>query len=207
MYKSMLDFVKDRLEFSGGEDCSKVGKFPFRKRSEHIWRVFLWTKRLMSEVDNINKEAVLVSAIFHDVGYGIDKDNSHHAENSAKICKDYLIENGFSIEFVDIVTYLIRNHSKKDLMYIKDTPKELIILMEADLLDETGALAIVWDCMMEGSEQIQSFEKTYEHIKNFSDKIMRTNPMVTAKAKEFWKEKQKLTKEFIKHLSFDLGIA
>ncbi len=201
----MLEFVKNRLELNGGEECN-IDAFPFRKRSEHIWRVFLWAERLVSELKFINEEAILVSAIFHDVGYGIGIDNDQHAENSAKICKDYLIKSGFSIEFIDFVTYLVRNHSKKELMSMKDTPIELIILMEADLLDETGALSIVWDCMMEGSGQIQSFEKACEHIKKYSAKILDTNPMITAKAKKFWEEKQKLTKEFIKHLSFDLGI-
>lgn len=32
--------------------------------------------------------------------------------------------------------------------------------MEADLLDETGALSIVWDCMIERSKEKQTFEKT-----------------------------------------------
>ncbi|MCK9537104.1 MAG: HD domain-containing protein [Bacilli bacterium] len=201
----MLKFVKEKLELTGGEEWN-FGKFPFRKRSEHIWRVFLWAKRLIAEINQINKEAVLVAAIFHDVGYGIDGDNDNHAENSAQICHDYLIENGFGVEFVDFVTYLIRNHSKKELMSIENTPKELILLMEADLLDETGALSIVWDCMMEGSEQIQSFAKTYEHIKKYSFKNMEINPMVTPKAKALWEAKQKLMIEFIRHLSFDLGI-
>jgi uncharacterized protein len=47
------------------------------------------------------------------------------------------------------VVFLVKNHSNKQLMTAKGTPLELILLMEADLLDETGALSIVWDCMME----------------------------------------------------------
>lgn len=78
--------------------------------------------------------------------------------------------------------------------------------MEADLLDETGALSIVWDCMIEGSQEIQTFEKTYEHIMNYSYKGINENPMVTPKAVEFWDNKKKLVKEFIEQLSFDLGI-
>ena len=91
-------------------------------------------------------------------------------------------------------------------MTVSDTPLELIILMEADLLDETGALSVVWDCMMEGSEQIQTFDKAYNHIMNYSYKSINVNPMVTAKAKEFWENKQNLMKEFVDQLSFDLGI-
>ena len=59
---------------------------------------------------------------------------------------------------------------------------------------------------MEGSEQIQTFEKTYNHIMNYSYKSLNVNPMVTAKSKAFWENKQNLMKEFIDQLSFDLGI-
>lgn len=90
-------------------------------------------------------------------------------------------------------------------MIAEGTPLELIILMEADLLDETGPLSIVWDCMMEGAQEIQSFKKTYDHIINYSYKILNKNLMVTAKGKEYWESKQKLVHEFVMQLSYDLG--
>lgn len=91
-------------------------------------------------------------------------------------------------------------------MTSKDIPLELLLLMEADLLDETGALSIVWDCMSEGAQEIQSFEKTYDHIMKFSYKILKSNPMVTELGKKFWKDKQNLIELFSEQLSFDLGI-
>lgn len=205
MYEKMFQFVECYLENNDGEKGNNY-KFPFRKRSEHIKRVFMWAERLIDGETNINKEAVLVSAIFHDIGYALSSDNSKHAENSAFLCEKYLKESEYDTEFIRFVTYLVRNHSNKELMTISDTPLELILLMEADLLDETGALSIVWDCMMEGSQVLQTFNKTYEHILNYSYKSINTNPMVTAKAKEFWQNKQRLMKEFIEQLSYDLGL-
>ena len=90
------------------------------------------------------------------------------------------------------------------MLNIDGTPLELIILMEADILDETGALSIVWDCMMEGGQSEQSFVKTYKHIEAYSYKALENNPMQTEKAKEFWASKQDLMKEFLKQLAFDL---
>lgn len=205
MYDKMLQFVTECLGNSDIESTKTVC-FPFRKRSEHTKRVFMWAERLVDEEYCINKDALLISAMFHDVGYAMSSDNSKHAENSAIICENYLSENGFSTELINFVVYLVKNHSRKELMTVRDTPLELILLMEADLLDETGALSIVWDCMSEGSQQIQTFEKTYDHILNYTYKSLIINPMVTDKAKVFWESKQKLTREFLKHLSFDLGI-
>jgi len=97
--------VKKYFEHNDGE-ATKIAHFPFRKRSEHIWRVFTWAKRLMDE----------------------------------------------------------------------------------------------------GNQAEQSFSKTYRHIENFSLKLMQNNPMVTAKAKEYWESKQKLVKEFTQQLAFDLAL-
>ncbi len=205
MYDTMLSYVKNYLKNNNGEESS-IGSFPFRKRSDHIERVYMWADRLIESELHIDKDAILTSAIFHDVGYALSSDNSNHALHSAVICEKYLNENGYDKEFINFVTYLVRNHSNKKLMTIKDTPLELIILMEADILDETGAMSVVWDCMMEGSQEIQTFHKTFNHILNYSYKYLNANPMVTDKAKNYWREKQNLMKEFIKQLSFDLGI-
>lgn len=205
MYDKMFQFVNKHLE---NNDCeaSKIGLFRFRKRSEHIKRVFMWAKRLIDSEFCVNKEAVLVSAIFHDIGYALSEDKTKHAENSAILCEKYLSDNGFDAEFIDFVVYLVKNHSNKELMTSKDTPLELILLMEADLLDETGALSIVWDCMMEGAQEIQTYEKAYDHILNYTYKAMTKNPMITPKAKEFWESKRKLVEEFVNQLSNDLGL-
>lgn len=200
--------MKKYLENNNGEVCSAFGHFPFRKRSEHIKRVFMWAQRLMEDDNSIDREVVLMAALFHDIGYAKSDlpENISHAENSAYLCRRYLSENGYETSFIEFVTYLVNNHSSKELLYQKDTPIELITLIEADLLDETGALSIMWDCMMEGAQEIQTFEKTFNHILNYSYKSMNKNPMVTSRARQFWNDKQVLTKEFIKHLSFDIGI-
>ena len=106
----------------------------------------------------------------------------------------------------EFISYLINNHSKKELFDDEGAPLELVLLIEADLLDETGALSIVWDCMMEGGQAEQNYIKTYKHIEEYSFKSLNRNPMKTDKAKEFWVVKQKLMREFFNQLAFDLAI-
>jgi len=205
LYDDMLKYVKEFLKENDGE-VTKIFNYPFRKRSEHTRRVFMWARRLVDRESSINKEAVLVSSIFHDVGYAISLDGSKHAEDSALICEKYLHDNGFDAGFIEFVSYLVKNHSNKFLMTSDDIPLELILLMEADLLDETGALSILWDCMAEGGKQYQSYEASYKRIVNYSWESVQVNPMVTDKAKAFWDDKQKLVRDFVKHLSWDLAI-
>jgi uncharacterized protein len=206
-YIDIFNDIKDFLE-QNDENATKLGKkFPFRKRSDHIWRVFIWAKRLLCgfEMESINKNAILVAALFHDAGYGILTGSKSHAENSVDIFDKYSEKVDMGKDEKEFIKYLIGNHSKKELLGNDDTPIELIILMEADILDETGALSIVWDCMAEGSQEEQSFLKTYKHIREKSFKILEKNPMVTQKAKEIWKRKQELVKEFCEQLINDLG--
>jgi len=204
LYRQMFQYVKELLESNHGEETN-IRKYPFRKRSEHIKRVFSWAEVLVYDEPDINGEAVLTAAIFHDAGYTAPCYDINHAENSVVICEKYLKEHGFEPGFTDFVVYLVKNHSNKELMREKDTPKELILLMEADLLDETGALSIVWDCMSEGNEGTQSYEKTYNRIIDYTYRTMKSNPMVTPKARAIWERKQELVEDFLRHLKYDLA--
>jgi uncharacterized protein len=206
-YMELFDYVRKQL---GENDinATKIEKFPFRIRSEHIWRVFNWAKRLIdtNEYKNLDTESLLVATIFHDAGYAISPNSGNHAENSEIIFRKYVKDNKFKKEKEDFIAFLVKNHSKKELMQREDTPIELIILFEADILDETGAMSILWDCMAEGATEGQNYKKTYEHINTSTIKILNENPMRTRKGKEYWKNKQELIKHFMKEIEFDLGI-
>lgn len=206
MYDNIFSEINDYLA-SNDAVATKVGHFPFRKRSEHIKRVFVWAERLLDDpqLPKIEKESVLIAALFHDAGYALSLSGADHAVNSAVVFREYAAKHAYEPKKTDFISYLIENHSRKDLMFLEDTPLELIILMEADLLDETGALSIVWDCMMEGAQELQSYEKTYAHIAEYSGNMLDQNPMFTEKAKKIWESKQTLLREFIAQLAYDLG--
>ena len=204
-YDQMFQYVQNYLINTGCDEATTISTFAFRKRHEHTRRVFHWAKRLIEGEAGINTQAVLTAAIFHDIGYALLPKGMEHAQNSAVLCEKYLMENHYDSDFIRLVVFLVKNHSHKELLKNADTPLELILLMEADLLDESGALSIVWDCMAEGAKESPSYEKTYHHIMNYSVNTLNINPMVTKKAKAFWEDKQRFAKIFIDHLSFDLG--
>lgn len=206
MYEEMFEYVKEILSRSNGESAN-IGSFPFRKRSQHIWRVYKWAERLLEEGDfdsRVDRESLLTAALFHDVGYGAEPVDTTHGEISAIIFRHYAASHNIDPLKTEFIEYLIRNHSNKEYLHCKEIPLELVLLMEADQLDETGALSIVWDCMAEGAQAEQNFAKTYQHIRNYSYKAQSENPMRTRIARKYWFDKQELTSAFVRQLELDL---
>lgn len=205
-YEPIIQYISNYLNENETSSTKNVIHYRFRKRSDHIKRVFMWAKRLSSYQKNINVEALLVAALFHDVGYAATTSGADHAYHSQLICENYLSENNYPQEFSEFVCFLVKNHSRKELMKTKDIPLELLLLMEADLLDETGALSILWDAMAVGNETDQSFEKACQRIKNFTHQASMCNPMITKEAKQIWDKKRNLVNEYLSQLEYDLGI-
>ncbi len=200
-YNHMLNFVKETL-YNIGNYKNNIKYQSFRSRFSHTKRVLNWCKRLIREYSgSVNEYVLFVSAIFHDVGYAIlnDETKLSHAEASAEIFKDYCSK--YDVPFASIISDNISSHSDKTLLKQDSTPIELILLMEADLLDETGALSIVFDCMSS-----VSYEAAFEHICKFSCWILNENPMVTPEAVRVWEGKKELVKMFIHSLAIDLNI-
>jgi uncharacterized protein len=207
-YNEIFEFVASKLEAAENQ-CGKAKATINYSRFLHIERVYAWVIRILSELSadiTIHAEILKVAAIFHDVGYGITEGNDQHSEAGAIICEEYLRGKEYDSQFIKEVVYLVRNHSRKELLTDRNTPIELIVLMEADLMDDTAALGLVMDTMIVTKKRQPDFMKIYNHMLNYSVKEMKANPMVTEPSKRFWKEKQRLTEDFIHQLARDLNI-
>lgn len=202
-YKEYLSYVKRYLTQHQGIE-SPNPMHPFRSRFQHTIRVLHWCNRLAEGLEGVDLELLCTAAIFHDIGYG-SQDNEYHARRSAKAFDDYAKAQGLEENFSQQVQFLITNHSNKSLMSEPGTSLEMILLMEADLLDEEGAMGIVWDCMVMGNIHASSYLKAYEHIMESSNK-QEPNPMVTQRAKEIWEQKKQIVSEFAEQLKGDLMV-
>lgn len=202
-YEKEWAYVEKLLKESGNDSMSggKRGKYPFRSRYAHTRRVFTWLRRMLDDVGNVDVKAMEVAVIFHDVGYarGI---NHGHAALSKEIFHEYSVENDFLPEKRELIEYLIENHSNKELL-TRGTKEELILLMEADIMDEEGAMRIAWDNMAAGLEEATSFAESLARTEKYFDPDY--NPMITPLARDLFKEKQEFVKEYIRRLKEDLG--
>ena len=177
-------------------------QYGFREKYSHTKRVFAWAKRLL-QTEQADRDILLYAAIFHDVGYVIASDA--HWKHSAEICKKYLSENKFDEIFIESVIDCILNHDNKELLHDDKTSKELILLIEADCLDESGTMSILRDAVSEGLTGNTSYDKIYKRL--LERRIVRQlNDFfcVTETAKTIWQERQKLYFDFMASLKIDL---
>ncbi|MBL4938488.1 HD domain-containing protein [Clostridium sp. YIM B02515] len=201
MYEEHLNYVKEYFALHG--DVPPNPLMAFRSKYQHTLRVLGWAKRLVRERKDVDTDILFTAVIFHDIGCSEGKE--FHAERSAKIFYEYGLKMNLDLTFIERVKGLISLHSSKELLKEKDTPIELIILMEADLLDEEGALRIVWYSLDKGISGAQSYLDVYKHIIMGSNKRL-INPMVTEKAQYYWNEKQKIVEEFTRQLEDDITV-
>lgn len=200
-YDDMFDYVLNVLTVNNGIK-SKQAKFTFRDRFKHIKRVFGWANRIMDGLD-VRKEVVLTAVIFHDSGYSL-LSKEEHSLRGADIFKEYALNNNFDSDFIEVVYDMILNHSDKDLLGKEGVSLEMTVLLEADLMDEEGALGLVFDLLAEGSKLPTSYEVVFNEIMKHSAHILDQDFMVTPLARKFWDEKKLFIKKFIDDLKFDL---
>ncbi len=110
--------------------------------------------------------------------------------------------NDFLPEKRELIEYLIKNHNNKELL-VRGSKEELILLMEADIMDEEGAMRIAWDNMAAAVCGAKSFKESLERTEKYFNPDY--NPMITPLARNFFQEKQEFVKEYIRRFKDDLG--
>lgn len=202
MFAEHLKYVKNYLIEHHGYFPPDL-QYRFRCKYEHTLRVLRWCRKLAAQYPKINLEALYTAAIFHDIGYSADYDMNQHAQMGAQIFAEYAETIHMNKELAQKVTYLIHEHSNKELLQNPDTMLELIILMEADLMDEEGALRVIWYCATKGILGAESYRDLYDFIQMGSNKRLK-NPMVTPLARKIWDQKIELVNRFSEELYDDI---
>lgn len=202
----MANYVKMMLDSYDTAGNPRKTKIKY-SRFEHTMRVYKWVQRLYAAYpkrSDIDWEALSIATIFHDIGYCDEERRKKHAEYSAELCRKYLQDKNYSSVKTEYICDIISRHSDKEAMF-DEIPEELILLMEADLLDDTGAQGLVMDVWLEAAcEAVVTFESHLAHMERYTLKIMQDNPMRTAEAKKIWDEKKLLTEAFVASYREDL---
>ena len=193
-YAEVIEFVRKQTAENG-----RPPNYSFRSRFEHTMRVYRWAIKLQSKLGG-DLDIIVLAALLHDIGWD---EVRPHGEVGAEIAVDYLDSLGVDPEKIAKIGEIIMMHSDKDTE--AELSLECRIVMDADLLDEVGAVGILWDAMATAQEDEASYKRAYYRIKNFyrinKPKIKRCK---TDAGRVEYNKRMQLIEEFIFQLEKEL---
>ena len=213
-YEGMLTFVRNTLEEVQTEGEAGVGvhktEFGY-SRFEHTKRVLAWSKRLYdatADKTGLNYADLMIATVFHDVGRAISAtQGGDHAKLGVPITKEYLLNHGYGEERSEYIAGLVGAHSDKWRMKDPDIDRNLLMLMEADLLDDMGLLGIVMDTLIvRARKEDATFYDCLNHYQRYTHPMQYDCPVVSPEAVAFWNEKTEAVERFIELYRRDILI-
>ncbi len=202
-YEKAAGFVRDFFESHDPIGTHLVYRYPFRKRFEHCQRCATWAERI-ARVEGVDVELVKISSLFHDIGKALSTEE-RHAHLGAAICDEYLASIGYDETRRSRIVDIVRNHNRHT---IPAASREEEVVRDADLLDEVGAITILWDAMACAGEQDPSYGKARDRIASGLMRLKTELPghLSTETARKIAEESTQLVENFVKHLDYELGL-
>ena len=201
----MLRFVRLTAAESGTHATELTTEFPFRNRFHHCARVAFLAMEI-AEAEGANTDVAAVSGLFHDCKKAKGSD---HALESAKICDSYLKQNCLLSSVADRIVDCVRNHSATTSIDKSAYPADLAVLKDADLLDEAGAIGIMWTLLGSGMATPKSYNEAFVRlleIHGTSTIEKRLNEMNTYTGKSMMQERITREQRFLTSLHEELRI-
>ena len=193
-YSEVIEYVKKMTAENG-----RPSNYPFRSRYEHTMRVYRWAIKLQAKLGG-DIDIIALAALLHDIGWDSERP---HEEVGAELAVDFLDELGVEPEIIKRVGEIIVVHEDKDTE--AELSLECKIVMDADLLDEVGAVSVIWDSMATACEDEPSYKKAYYRIKNYyrinKPKIRRCK---TDAARAEYTKRMQLLESYINQLEKEL---
>jgi uncharacterized protein len=203
-YDQIVQFVKGFFESHDPIGTELSTRFVFRRRFEHCLRCSIWARRI-ALVEGADMEITELGALFHDIGKATDETVQDHGEIGAQICDDYLSSIEYDKDKRSQIVQIVRSHSKH--ANDSDASLEAKIVSDADLLDETGAITILWDAMACAVEDTPSYEKACDRIRIAYSRLKVELPerIHTPSARKILVERLSFIDTFLRNLEYELG--
>ncbi|PSQ28103.1 phosphohydrolase [Halobacteriales archaeon QS_9_68_17] len=139
-FDEMAAFVFEYLAASveNEDEGGRMRWYPWHSaeyRHNHILNVVELAEGI-AEKEGADVDVIRVAALFHDIAK-LDAEQDVHAEEGARVAREYLEARDYPQSFVDAVCKSIAEHSYQG--DLADLPLETRCLVEADLLDKVGA--------------------------------------------------------------------
>ncbi len=188
------DFVKEEISKSNRPNYS------FRSRYRHTLRVLRWVRELHTLVGG-DLEVLEYAALLHDCSWN---GNENHAITSHEVAKKFLSEFDLPTEKREKILEAVLYHNRD---FTEGLHHESYIVMDADELDELGAITIIWDALSEGQLENSSYDTVYERIIKYNEEHhQRIERMHFDETRIIYQSRLDVIDNFIKELEYELGI-
>ena len=201
--QAMLTFVQDYARLHNPVGTTLKQCFPFRQVVDHCVRCVHWARRIQSfEGGELN--IIETSVLFHDIGKCLDVGKREHGWHSARLCQEYLASINYDRNRAKAIVSIVRHHTEH--CSGRERSLEAQIASDSDLLDETGAMVVLWDCLGLPEEVMRSYTEAYQKIdRNF--RASSGEPLFfTATGRMLYHERRRILKTFLQDLRFELGL-
>ncbi|MFB6283352.1 MAG: HD domain-containing protein [Halobacteria archaeon] len=135
-FNDMKEHVRHYLSESVKRDGDRMRWYPWHSseyRFDHTMGVVNLAERL-ARSEGGNVDVVRVAALFHDVAK-FEVTQEKHADEGAWVARKYLSNHGYTDEFIDTVSRVIKDHTRN---IQEEMPLESKLLIEADSIDKIG---------------------------------------------------------------------
>lgn len=153
-FAEMREFVYEYLRASveRKDDGARMRWYPWHSadyRYTHVENV-VELAGTIAEAEGADVTVTRVAALFHDVAK-LDADQEVHAEEGARVTREYLETHGdYPESFIDAVCRSVRRHSHQG--ELSELSLETRSLVEADILDKIGVNGVVLMLLRMGYE-------------------------------------------------------
>ena len=201
---SMLEFVKGFIESHDPIGTGPAARYPFRRRFEHCVRCSVWARRL-AVAEGADVEVAEVSALFHDVAKTVPDTDVNHGELGACVCEEYLTSIGCEPGKREQIVEIVRTHTAHARE--PDASLEAKVESDADFLDETGAITVLWDAMVTALEGEPSYEKAHAKLARTFEQLKAGlhAKLHTKTAKQIAAGRLACIESFLANLEYELG--
>ena len=202
--EKMIAYVRQFIEEHDPIATKLARRFPFRHLADHCTRTYRWAQRIQ-EREGGDREVVETAALFHDIGKCVDRTTDGHARAGAEICDQYLVAQGYEDSKRARIVHIVRNHVHS--VRGVSLSLEAHIVRDADLLDEVGALTVLWDAMDAGAQEQQSYALTYQRIRAAYERLRDRSPDAweTETGRRFYEQRIDFLGRFLEQLAYELG--
>jgi len=178
-FERMAEFVHEYLAASveNEDEGGRMRWYPWHSaeyRYNHIRNVVELAEHIARK-EGADVDVTKVAAMFHDVAK-LDADQDVHANEGARIAREYLESHGdYPESFVHEVCQAVEDHSYQG--DVRDVPLETQCLIEADLLDKVGANGTVLMLLRMGYEArthmdaAEMIDRVFERGKDHASRI------------------------------------